>query len=85
MDVKPRKQIICNPCFEHEIKLVRLKLNSNSQYFAISNLLLQRLESSRDQVSGYTKMVLILSNVVNVKIKDILSSDYSLEGIPTAC
>ena len=33
----------------------------------------------------YTKMVLILSNVVNVKIKDILSSEYSLEGIPTAC
>ena len=33
----------------------------------------------------YTKMVLILSNVVNVKIKDILSFDYSLEGISTAC
>ena len=30
-------------------------------------------------------MVLILSNVVNVKIKDISSFDYSLEGIPTAC
>ena len=30
-------------------------------------------------------MVLILSKVVNVKIKDILSFDYSLEGIPTAC
>ena len=48
-------------------------------------LLFQRLESSRDQGSGYTKMVLILSNVVKVKIKDILSFDYSLEGIPTAC
>lgn len=35
-------------------------------------MLLQRLESSRDQGSGYTKMVLILSDVVNVKIKDIL-------------
>ena len=33
--VKPRKQIICNPRFEREIKLVRLKLNSDSQYFAI--------------------------------------------------
>ena len=48
-------------------------------------MLLQRLESSRDQGSRYTKMVLILSNVVNVKIKDILSFGYSLEGIPTAC
>ena len=48
-------------------------------------LLLRRLESSRDQGSRYTKMVLILSNVVNVKIKDILSFGYSLEGIPTAC
>lgn len=48
-------------------------------------LLLQRLESSRDQGSGYKKMVLILSNVVNIKIKDILSFDYLLEGIPTAC
>ena len=34
IDVRPRKQIICNPRFEREIKLVRLKLNSNSQYFA---------------------------------------------------
>ena len=32
VDVKPRKQIIRNP-------LVRLELNSNSQYFAISNQL----------------------------------------------
>ena len=39
VDVKPRKQIICNPRFEREIKLVRLQLNSNSQYFAISNQL----------------------------------------------
>ena len=37
--MKPRKQLICNPRFEREIKLVRLKLNSNSQYFAISNQL----------------------------------------------
>ena len=29
-------------------------------------------------------MILILSNVVNVKVKDVLSFDYSLEGIPTA-
>ena len=36
-------------------------------------MLLRRLESSRDQGSRYTKMVFILSNVVNVKIKDILS------------
>lgn len=35
-------------------------------------LLPQRLESSWDQGSGSPKMVLILSNVVNVKIKDIL-------------
>ena len=48
-------------------------------------LLLQRPESSKDQGSGYTKMVSIPSNVVNVKIKDILSFDYSLEGILTAC
>ena len=48
-------------------------------------MLLQRPESSKDQGSGHTKMVLIPSNVVNVKIKDILSFDYSLEGIPTAC
>ena len=27
---------ICNPRFEREIKLVRLKLNSNCQYFAVS-------------------------------------------------
>ena len=39
VDVKPRKQIICNPRFEREIKLVRLQLNSNYQYFAISNQL----------------------------------------------
>ena len=48
-------------------------------------MLLQRLESSRDQGSGYKKVVLILSNVVNIKIKGTLSFDYSLEGIPTAC
>ena len=35
VDVKPCKQIICNPLFWREIKLVRLKLKSNSQYFAI--------------------------------------------------
>ena len=35
VDVKLRKQIICNPRFEREIKLVRLQLNNNSQYFAI--------------------------------------------------
>ena len=39
VDVKPRKQIIRNPRFEREMKLVRLELNSNSQYFAISNQL----------------------------------------------
>ena len=39
VDVKPRKQIICNPRFGREIKLVRLKLKRNSQYFAISNQL----------------------------------------------
>ena len=39
VDVRLRKQIICNPCFEREIIPVRLKLNSNSQYFAISNQL----------------------------------------------
>ena len=39
VDVKLRKQIICNPRFEREMKLVRLKLNSNSQYFAISKQL----------------------------------------------
>ena len=39
VDVKLHKQIICNPRFEREIKLVRLKLNSDSQYFAISNQL----------------------------------------------
>ena len=37
--VKPRKQIIYIPGFEQEIKLVRLWLNSNSQYFAFSNQL----------------------------------------------
>ena len=30
-------------------------------------------------------MVLIHSNVVNIKMKDILSFGYSLEGLPTAC
>ena len=35
VDMKPRKQVICNPRFEREIKLVKLQLNSNSQYFAI--------------------------------------------------
>ena len=39
VDVKPCKQIICHPRFEHKIKLMRLKLNGNSQYFAISNQL----------------------------------------------
>ena len=38
-DVKPREQRIYNPRFEREIKLVRTQLNSNSQYFAISNQL----------------------------------------------
>ena len=38
VDVK-RKQIICNPRCEREIKLMRLKLKRNSQYFAISNQL----------------------------------------------
>ena len=37
--VEPRKQKICNPRFERDMKLVRLKLNSNSQYFGISNQL----------------------------------------------
>ena len=32
VDVWPREQIICNTRFEREIKLVRLSLNSNSQY-----------------------------------------------------
>ena len=32
--MKPRKHIICDPRFELETKLVRLKLNSNCQYFA---------------------------------------------------
>ena len=44
-------------------------------------MLLQRLESSHDQGSRYTKMVWILSNVVNVKIKNILSFGYSLKSI----
>ena len=35
VDVKPCKQIICNPRFWREIELVRLRLKSNSQYFAI--------------------------------------------------
>ena len=35
VDMKPRKQVICNTRFEREIKQVKLKLNSNSQYFAI--------------------------------------------------
>ena len=39
IDVKPRKQIICNPRFEREIILVRLKLKSNSQYFTFSDQL----------------------------------------------
>ena len=39
LDVKPRKQIICNPRCEREIKLMRLKLKRTSQYFAISNQL----------------------------------------------
>ena len=32
-DVKLRQQIICNPRFEQDIKLVRLWLYSNSYYF----------------------------------------------------
>ena len=51
-------------------------------------LLPQRLESNRDCGSGYTKMGTIFSIKVNVKNKikkNILSFDYSLEGIPTAC
>ena len=40
VDAKPRnKQIICNLRFQREIKLVRLQLNNNSQYFAISDQL----------------------------------------------
>ena len=39
VDVKPREQIIYISRFEQEIKLVRLWLNSNSQYFAFSNQL----------------------------------------------
>ena len=37
--MKQRKERICNPCFEREIIPVRLKLKSNSWYFAISNKL----------------------------------------------
>ena len=37
IDVKLREQITCNPRFKREIKLVRLKLNCYSRYFAISN------------------------------------------------
>ena len=44
-------------------------------------MLLQRLESSHDQGSRYAKMVWILSNVVNVKIKNILSFGYSLNSL----
>ena len=32
-DVKLRQQIICNPRFEQDVKLVRLWLYSNSYYF----------------------------------------------------
>ena len=39
VDLKPRKQIISNFRFEPEIKLVRLNVNSISQYFAISSQL----------------------------------------------
>ena len=39
VDVKPRKLKIRNLRFEREMKLVRLELNSNSQYFVISNQL----------------------------------------------
>ena len=39
VDVKLRKQIIYISRFEQEIKLVRLWLNSYSQYFAFSNQL----------------------------------------------
>ena len=39
VDVKPREQIIYISRFEQEIKLVRLQLNCNSQYFAFANQL----------------------------------------------
>ena len=42
VDVKPREQIICNPRFDREIKLARMWLNNNSQYFAISKQLVRQ-------------------------------------------
>ena len=38
VDVKPRKQIICNPRCEREIKLTRLKLKRNSFLQFLINL-----------------------------------------------
>ena len=62
IDVKPRKQIICNPRFEREIILVRLKLNSYSQYFAFSDQLAKQQYWQRiyttSRVSPYTSWVL---------------------------
>ena len=52
VDVKPLKQIICNPRFEREIKLVRLKLNSNSQYFAIFNQLANNTRRAKALSTG---------------------------------
>ena len=51
VDVKPRKQIICNPRFERKIKLARLKLNSNSQRFAVSNQLAKQKYRKRKKLS----------------------------------
>ena len=51
VDVKPRKQIICNPRFERKIKVVGLKLNSNSQRFAVSNQLAKQKYQKRKKLS----------------------------------
>ena len=55
VDVKPRKQIICNPRFEHKIKLVRLKLNSDFQRFAVSNQLAKQKYRKRKKLSNQKK------------------------------
>ena len=58
VDVKPRKQIIRNPRFEREMKLVRLELNSNSQYFAF-------LINSQSNNTGRAKALSMGGNCYN--------------------
>ena len=84
MDVKPRKQIICNPRFEREIKLMSLQLNSNSQYngyFIVASKFYRTLSSSHDrttQIDNENFTVTLEPSIYPLKARSSVDSVISI-------